>query len=84
MKVICINNEESHYHTYRFFMNDGYDIIDCWNLTIGKVYEAIYINNNLFEGYQLFGDNGLPCLYSLSSFITMEEHRKQKLEEIGI
>ncbi len=50
-------------------------------LTVGKQYDVSYFN---FEYYNVISDNGDSVLVPISYFITQEEIRDKKLEELGI
>ncbi len=74
MKMICVNNED-----------EDEDI----NLTIGKEYECLdsyYYGNYSFEIIicKLVNDIGKWIVCPKNYFITLEEYRNQKLEELGI
>lgn len=53
------------------------------NLTIGKEYDAV--NTDKFaNSYLIKNDYGFIWIYLKSWFITLEEHRNKKLEELDI
>lgn len=69
MKVVCIDN-----NTYKHPLKDGYIII-------GKEYECI----NEKDGYYLIRFNDFFNWWITKElFMTIEEYRNKKLEEIGI
>jgi len=73
MKVVCIDNKGYHPELDNHF---------C--LTIGKEYDA-YIG--IYECdfyYEVKNDEGTKNTYPLTYFMTLEEYRNQKLEELGI
>lgn len=71
MKVICVKN------IYDIYKNH-------FILSVGKEYDADIkvINHKIF--YCLRNDLGIKNMYDKSYFITKEEHRNKRLEEIGI
>ncbi len=77
-KVICVKNSfDKKCVTY-----DTY-------LTIGKIYEikevedfGHFMTTNIF--FRIVDDSGDLNYYSEIFFITVEEHRQQKLEKLGI
>jgi hypothetical protein len=74
MKVICISNK-----------------LKYTGITIGKEYEIIpellsqisdfYINDDI---YHIRNNNGFDFYYPKEYFITIEEYRDKKLNELGI
>lgn len=95
MKVVCKNNDK---HT--FFDEDEYEfkiLLNILNgkehLIIGKIYEVITNDIDLKTGTEYFyiesevkySDNSnIPYYYSSTRFITIDEHRDSKLNDIGI
>lgn len=51
-------------------------------ITIGKEYECIKEDNEYY--YILEDDNNINIISSKHLFITLDEYRNKKLEEIGI
>ena len=71
MKVMCICNKE---------LSAKFGYI-TWNLTIGRIYEA----QKEIDSYQILDETiGHEFSYPKDLFITIDEMRNQKLEEIGI
>ncbi len=78
MKVICVNNEnyaeliiDEKYDTIGITMYDPYDFEPYYRLDISNAY---FFKKTII----------LPHLYPKKLFITLQEHRDKKLEEIGI
>lgn len=71
-KVICINNKK------------GSSDTDYIPLTIGKEYDAYLLFLGPYIYYRIIDDTGDTYSYSPDFFITLEEYRDKKLEEIGI
>jgi hypothetical protein len=71
MKVICVKNISDIYKNH-------------FNLTVDKEYDADIkvINHKIF--YCLRNDLAIKNMYDKSYFITKEEYRNKKLEELGI
>ncbi len=69
MKMICVNND-----------NGDEDI----NLTIGKEYECSGSYYGNYSFCKLVNDIGKWIACPKNYFITLEEYRNQKLEELGI
>lgn len=75
MKVVCVSN-------------DYY--IDKKNLTIGKEYECISIDHNDIKYWSdlyycmIIDNNNKEMMYPKFFFVTVEEYRNRKLEDIGI
>ncbi|MDD4157431.1 MAG: hypothetical protein PHY08_12770 [Candidatus Cloacimonetes bacterium] len=68
MRLICVNNIDDGHLTY---------------LTIGKEYKCLQIVN--YENrYTIINDNHEVFWYSRKLFISLEEYRDKKLEDIGI
>ena len=72
MKVICIDNVNK---------QKKISSSEHFSLTIGKWYECINITNHY---YMIINDLGFENTISKNYFLTKEEYRNQKLEEIGI
>ena len=75
-KVICINKK-------------GSSDTDYIPLTIGKEYDAYLLFSFKTDAgthtyYRIIDDTGDTYSYSPDFFITLEEYRDKKLEEIGI
>ena len=68
MRVVCIKNEYE------------------YNLTIGKEYDAEVVISSITgrEFFCIKNDIAIKNCYSKDIFITIEERRNRKLEEIGI
>lgn len=65
MKVICIKNSTP---IYTYF------------LTIGKLYDAVEVNNS--SVYAITNDDGISNRYKKYLFISLAESRKQKIDKI--
>ncbi len=70
MKVICVKNR-----------NEYNDDIRQYELTIGKEYTPYLINSTW---YYIGLDNGYRSVFPKSWFMTKEEYRDKKLEDLGI
>lgn len=69
MKVVCVNE-----------FNMGFlDEILC--LTKGKEYDCVLVEGNY---YLILLDNGYTRWFEKGLFLTLEEYRNRRLEEIGI
>jgi len=53
-----------------------------WNLTIDKIYDSCEVTHE--RTIYIVDDSGLGRYYPRSCFITLDEYRNQKLEDIGI
>lgn len=76
MKVICKSTKEYSDEpiTIKFWMR---------SLTIGKEYDTLdnYISPN---EYMIMNDYGFEHLYPVKCFVTKQELREEKLNELGI
>ena len=77
MKVVCIKKYRSQGLQYE--------------LTYGKVYETVPGTATIFDflpiddfNYWIINDRGCKEYYSKDKFLTLEEWRKRKLNELGI
>lgn len=88
--IVCITNEYGSHHLQRPLWDGmwekgkpGYGFP---NLTPGKTYEASPIkwNNNIgeFDNYRLIDDSNVNNTYPKSIFITLNEFREDKLNQI--
>lgn len=76
MKIVCINN--NHGFKQGSYMGDLYN-----KITIGRVYNAInYSKYSSICGVYNDVDKDY-CIYNRSCFITLKEHRKQKLIKLN-
>lgn len=75
MKVICV---ETQLKSVRCD-NSYYP-----NLTIGKEYECLNSNVDYANYYMVRNDNNTNIMCPKHFFITKEEYRNKRLEEIGI
>ena len=69
--IICVNRKQ--------YQDDDY-----WmgSLTIGKVYEIIFDNDDI--EFMIKNDYGFEHIYPESMFKTIQEFRQEKLNELGI
>lgn len=76
MKVICVKNMREYYYSHfgnkriTLIIGKEYNVAKISNLN-NDIYYYIYINNN----FRLFNNK---------YFLTIEEYRDNKLEELGI
>lgn len=48
------------------------------SITIGKIYDVISINEDLFR-YKILNDNNLPSSYLMHNFIEIKKERSEKI-----
>lgn len=73
MKIKCINTS----------VTNEPNSLKYRNLTIGKIYEAMdYFTTD--TNYTITDDKGEIYSFVKRCFISLEEHRKNKLNELGI
>jgi hypothetical protein len=93
MKVICKNNVD-----HSLFDEDEYEFTILLNiirkyqggkdhLIIGKAYEVVTSDIDVKSGieyYLIENETGIPYYYSSTRFMTLDEYRESKLNDIGI
>jgi hypothetical protein len=80
MKIICISDDNTLIIGKKY--SEAIDSYYEFNLTVGKVYEYFNIDN--INWYQIIDDSGFKFYYPPCFFITIEDYRNKKLEDIGI
>lgn len=73
MKVICKSTKD--YSDEEFWMG---------SLTIGREYDTLDTNYISPDEYMIMNDYGFEHLYPVKCFLTKQELREQKLNELGI
>jgi hypothetical protein len=73
MKVVCIDD----YPFPKMGKNPGE--IEIF-LTLGRVYEIM--DNGSEQSFKLYDDSGKIVILSKRRFVELEEHRKEKLDEL--
>ena len=87
MKVVCKNNQKCPIDSENNFENSIIDYSE--HLIIGKVYEVLDtdvmdFNNPKEIYYKIQNEYGRMFWYSCNRFITIEQYRNNKLNELGI
>ena len=87
MKVVCIDNYlvigVSNVYNIQPDMASSSDEIDKIQLTVGKIYDTS-ASKNRPAGYSICCDDGISRKFHKSRFITLEEWRERKLNELGV
>jgi hypothetical protein len=73
MKVICKSTKD--YSDEEFWMG---------SLTVGKEYDILDTNYISHSEYMIMNDYGFEHLYPVKCFVTKQELREDKLNELGI
>jgi hypothetical protein len=87
MKVVCKNNQKGPIDSENNFENSIIDYSE--HLIIDKVYEVLDtdvmdFNNPKEIYYKIQNEYGRMFWYSCNRFITIEQYRNNKLNELGI
>ena len=87
MKVVCKNNQKCPIDSENNFENSIIDYSE--HLIIDKVYEVLDtdvmdFNNPKEIYYKIQNEYGRMFWYSCNRFITIEQYRNNKLNELGI
>ena len=85
MKVVCVNNDAYLNQEMEYLLSVGkvYDVLKIINLT-NNIINLTNNSNSFSKGYLINNDKGDKCYYYTDYFITLEEHRENKLDQLGI